>query len=83
MNLPALLFRQSGVESPGETWYSDVQVLSDFLQVSSKRRVFIWLCKLVASAILKSRIDEELENERRVVIYGFNLVVVSYSQRVL
>ena len=42
-----------------------------------------WVYLIFASFILKSRIDEELENERRVVIYGFNLVVVSYSQRVL
>ena len=42
-----------------------------------------WAYLILASVILKSRKDEELENEKRVVVYGFNLVVVSYSQHVL
>ena len=36
-----------GNVGPGEAWYSDVQVSSNFLQVSSKRGIFIRLCELV------------------------------------
>ena len=37
----------------------------------------------LASAILKSRKRRGVRSEKRIVIYGFSLVVVSYTQHVL
>ena len=65
MNHPALLLGQSGVVGPGEAWYSNVQVLSDFLQVASKGCIFIRLRELVPCIRHpKSRKDERSEEKR-------------------
>ena len=70
--------------SPGEAWYSNVQVPSDFLQVSSKRCVSIRLCKLVPR--VRHPKEYKMERSQKWVEKSdlcLILVVVSYIQRVL
>ena len=68
----------------GESWYSNVQVPSDFLQVSPKRCVFIRLCKLVLH-LLHAK-EWKMERSQKWVEKSdlwLILVVASYNQRVL